>query len=136
MNLRNLAASVLCSCAVLALQAGDLPVEAQAKFLKVIATSGGGRIACGDPALKGALEAQGVTVDRTAMIVWASNPMEAKMAKQAGRLVVAGHRDLLAWAGIILEDEGGRPKLVFNTTNIKASRVQLSDAVMKIGSRM
>jgi hypothetical protein len=137
MRLIQLAFAALLPFAAATVQAGDLSPEIQAKFIKVIVSSSSiGKIACTEPALKAALEAQGVVVDSSSMIVWVTNPNEAKMLKAAGRLVIGGSRNLLALACVVLEEEGGRPKLLLNTANLKASRVQLSDAVMKIGEKL
>jgi len=122
--------------ACLALRA-DLPVETQAKILKVIvSSSGGNKIACGDPALKAALEAAGLVVDSGAPIVWTSNPAEARNMKTFGRLVVTDKRELAASAAIIIMDDGGRPKIMLNAANLKSAKVQLSDAVLKIAEKI
>lgn len=133
MKLKSLTLSLLVALAAGAAQAGELSPEVQAKFLKVIvSSSSAGKIACTDPALKAALEAQGVTVDGSSMIAWCTNPMEAKMLKGAGRLVIAGNRSFMATACIVMEEDGGRPKLLLNTANLRSARIQLSDTIMKI----
>ena len=137
MKIKQLTVSLLCAFGAFAVQAGDLSPEVTAKFLKVIvSTSGQGKISCSDAPLKSALEAQGVTVDSGAQIIWCTNPMDAKNQKTMGKLVVVGRRDLGANACIVIEEDGGRPKLIFNTANLQRSRVTLSDAVMKIGEKL
>lgn len=127
----------LLGMAALSVSAGDLTTEAQAKFLKVIVSSSGvGKIACSDAALKSALEAQGVTVDAGAPIAWASNALEAKNLKTAGRLVISGRHELLNAAGIVIEEQGGRPKILLNSANLNAAKVQVGDAILKIGEKM
>lgn len=137
MTFPRLALTALLTLSAPLAQAGDLAPEVQAKFIKVIVSSSSiGKIACADATLKAALEAQGVVVDPSSMIVWVTNPAEGKMLKAAGRLVIAGRKDMLGVACVVLEEEGGRPKLLLNTGNLKSARVQLSDAVMKIGEKL
>lgn len=122
--------------AALALRA-ELPPEVQAKILKVIVTSSGGnKIACSDPGLKAALEGAGLVVDSGAPIVWSTSSGEAKNLKTFGRLVVTDRRELSAYASIVILDDGGRPKIMLNPTNLKTAKVQLSDAVMKIAEKL
>lgn len=137
MRLRNLVLATLLPLAATVAQAGDLSPEIQAKFIKVIVSSSStGKISCSDGPLKAALEAQGVSVDSSAMIAWVTSAGEAKMLKTSGRLIIAGRRELLGNACVVLEEDGGRPKLLLNTANLKGSRIQLSDAVMKIGEKL
>ena len=118
----------------LAVRADDLSPETIAKFLKVIVTStGGNKIACSDPALKAAIEAAGLVVDSGAPIGWATNAMEAKNFKTFGRLVITGRRELGGAAAILIQEEGGRPKILLNPNNLKGSKVQISDAILKMG---
>lgn len=127
----------LVSTAAMTVRAGELSPEMEAKFLKVIVSSSGNtKISCNDSALKAALEAQGVTVDSSASIAWVSNPVEAKMAKSSGRLVITSKKELAASVSVVLEEEGGRPKILLNPTNLHASRVQLGDAVLKIAEKI
>lgn len=127
----------LAAVATLAVRAGELSPEVEAKFLKVIVTStGASKIACADPALKAALEAQGLTVEPGAPIVWATSAAEAKNYKAMGRLVISNSRSLAASASVLIEEDGGRPKIFLNTTNLHASRVQLGDVVLKITEKI
>jgi hypothetical protein len=137
MNLKPIALAFVWGFGALALQASDLTPEVTARFLKVIATtSGQTRIACQDGAVKTALEAQGMPVEAGAGIVWCTSVTEARMQKQLGKLVVVGRRDLVAMACIVLEEEGGRPRLVLNTTNIRTCKITLGDALMRIGEKL
>jgi len=109
----------------------------QAKIIKVIvSSSGGNKIACGDPALKAALEGAGLVVDSGAPIVWSTSPGEAKNLKTFGRLIITDRRELAAYASIVIQDDGGRPKIMLNPANLKTAKVQLSDAVMKIAEKI
>lgn len=127
----------LAAVATFAVRAGELTPEVEAKFLKVIVTSSGAsKISCSDPALKAALEAQGLTVDPSAPIAWATGQGEAKAFKAMGKLVIANRRDLAASASVLIEEDGGRPKIFLNTTNLHASKVQLGDVVLKITEKI
>ena len=127
----------LVTLATLTLRAGELSPEVEAKFLKVIMTSSGAtKIACSDAALKTALEAVGIVVDPSSSIVWASNMGEAKMGKMVGRLVVTNKRELASQASILLEEDGGRPKILVNTGNLHNCKVQVGDAVLKLGEKI
>lgn len=114
------------------LQAGELPPEVLAKFLKIAAADG--KIACKDPALKSALEAAGVTVDSGAKIIWCTNPNEIKMAKMSGKLCVVGRPELvIAGCGIAILDDGGKPKIMVNKAAIAASGANVSPMLFKVG---
>lgn len=118
------------------MHAGELPVDMQAKLLKIIASGAGStKVACREDALKAALEGAGVGVDGAAKIAWTNSPGEVRMLKSTGRLVVCGRQDLLTQgAGIAIVEDGGRPKIMLNSMNIKASGVQISDAILKAAS--
>ena len=136
MNLSPLLLAVAAT-ATLAVRAGDLTPEVEAKFLKVIVTSSGAsRISCSDPALKAALEAQGLTVEAGAPIAWVTGMGEAKAFKAMGKLVICAKRDLVSTASVLIEEEGGRPKIFLNTANLHASKVQLGDVVLKITEKI
>lgn len=127
----------LAAAASLALRAGELSPELEAKFLKVIISSSGNtKIGCSDSALKTALEAQGITIDSSSSIVWVTNSAEAKAYKAMGRLVIVSKRELAPMASMVLDEEGGRPKLLLNTANLRQSKVQLGDAVLKIAEKI
>jgi len=128
-----LAAAAVATLAVRA----DLTPEVEAKFLKaIIASSGTNKISCEEGALKAALEAQGIVVDSSAPICWVTNPAQAKTMKQFGRLVITNRRDLASSASVLILEDGGRPKLILNTANLKSAKVQLSDAVLKIAEKI
>ena len=137
MTLTRLATTLLLGFGALALQASDLTPEVTAKFLKVIAsTSGQSRVACLDGGVKAALETQGITVDAGAAVVWCTSAPEARVSKQQGKMVVVGRWDLSSMACILLEEDGGRPKLILNTANIRTCRTPVGDALMKIGEKL
>jgi len=117
-------------------RADDLSPELTAKVLKLIVASSGNKIACTEPTLKAALEALGVGIDPGAPIGWATSAMEAKNFKTFGRLVITGKRELAGAAAILIQEEGGRPKILLNPPNLKGAKVQISDAVLKMGSAL
>ena len=133
MNIKRISLAVLCC---LGLQAGDLSPEQTAKILKGIANGCGEfQITCKEPALRAALSGLGISVEDGSAMVWCSSAAEAKGQLHMGRLVVVGHRDLANSACVVVEEEGGRPKIVFNTANLRTCKVKLGDALMKIGEK-
>ena len=134
MILKRTIFTLLCS---LVLQAGDLSPEQTAKILKVIANGCGEfQIACKEPGLKGALSALGISVEDGSAMVWCTSVGEAKAQLHMGRLVVVGSRDLAGSACVVVGEEAGRPKIIFNTTNLRTCKVKLGDTVMKIGEKL
>jgi len=116
--------------------AGDLPADVAAKLVKIIATAAGGKVSCRDSTMKAALEGAGVTVDGDSKIVWATNPVEIKMLRTQNRLVITGNKSFLgSGAAIAICEDGGKPKIFLNQTNISASGVTLSDAIYKVGEK-
>jgi hypothetical protein len=137
MNVLRTLLLAVAAVATLAVRAGELTPEVEAKFLKVIVTSSGAsKISCSDPARKAALEAQGLTVDASAPIVWVTAANEAKALKAMGKLVISNTRNLAASASVLIEEDGGRPKIFLNTANLHASKVQLGDVVLKITEKI
>ena len=133
MKFRTSLLLLLTALAATVVHAGELSPEVEAKFLKaIVSSSGSTKIACSDPVLKAALEAQGLTVDASAMIVWATTSNEARAGKTMGRLVVTNKREFSANACVVLEEADGRPKLLLNTPNLHTAKVQLGDAMLKI----
>ena len=134
-KLHGFAALTVLGLVCMAARGGELCPEVKAKFIKVIASASGGKVACGDPAIRAALESAGVTIDGDSRIVWASNPIQAKAMKQTGRLVISGARESLSSAGVVLLEADGRPKILVNPANINASHVPIGDAILKIAER-
>lgn len=137
MRLSRLLAPLFLTACALQVNAGELPVEIQAKLLKIIANGAGtaGKVSCKDADLKAALEAQGMTIDDGAKVVFSNLAPQIKTLKTMGRLVVCGRPELLQQgASICISEDGGKPKIFLNPMNIKASGVQLSDAIMKAAS--
>jgi len=119
-------------------QAGDLPRDVQARFIKILAQSAGspGKVACRDAELLAELGKLGVTADAGSKVAWASNLTEVRSLKGAGKMVICGKQEWLAQgAAIALVEEGGKPQVILHMGHIAASGVSLSDAVLKIGKR-
>ena len=135
MNFRPIALTLLCCAGARAAQAGDLSPEQTAKILKVIAGSCGEfQIGCKEAPLKAALSALGISVEEGSPVVWCTTLQDAKANLAKGRMVVVGHRDLGSAACIVVEEDGGRPKILLNSTNLRACKLKLGDAIMKIGT--
>ena len=110
------------------------PVELT-PFLKVITTSAGspGRIACRDMDLGLQLKKSGVSPDASSPLAWAANETQLKDYLAEGKLVVAGDATLLAsGATIAVVKEHGKPVILISARNLAASKVTLSDSLMKI----
>jgi hypothetical protein len=118
------------------LSAEDLAPEIQARFVKAMAQgSGQSHIRCSDPAMKSALEAQGMTVDSASPMIWTNSPAEARMAKATGILVVSGRRDMIVNAAVVIQGDGGRPKFIVNAGNLRGCRIQLGDSIMRVSEK-
>ena len=119
-------------------QAGELPKDIQAKFIKILAQSAGspGRVVCHDPDMQAALTKVGVNSDGAAKVAWASSLTEVRSMKTMGKLVICGKQEWLTQgAAIALVEEGGKPQVILHMGHIAASGVSLSEAVLKIGKR-
>lgn len=115
--------------------AGDLAPEVAAKFIKILASTSGGKAFARDPAMKAALEGAGVVVDANAKVYWCTSPQEVKMAVMQRRLCVVGQSGLLgAGAAIALLEDGGRPKIAINKHAVDASGVSLPDMIFKVSA--
>ena len=119
------------------LSAEDLPVDLQAKFIKILLSSTGQfGFGCTAPELKGKLEASGIAVAPGFKMAWASSEAEIKTLQAAGKLVLVPK---LAWlklgGSISLIEEDGKPSIHLNLANIKASGMTLSDTIMKLAKK-
>jgi len=137
--MKPLLKALLAFLAWIPLSAGELPAEIQAKFIKILANSAntGGRVACKQASLLPELAKLGLTVDPGSKLAWASSEAEVKTLKSAGKLVVCGKLEWLPGGGAIaIVEEGGKPQIYFQVTNLAASGVTLSDAVLRVGKRI
>lgn len=128
-----------CLLSVLPLAGGELPVEAQAKFIKILAISAGSpsRIACNDPAVMAQLAKMGFTQDPAAKVAWAANENDVRSLKAPGRLIICGKLELLMAGGsAAIVDESGKPSIYLSMLNLSNTGVTLSDAVLKIAKRL
>jgi hypothetical protein len=120
-------------------QAGELPPEVTAKFMKILANaaSTGGSVAASSPEHAAAFRAQGLSVSPFSKLAWASSLAELRNLKNGGKLVVCGRVEWLAQgAGIALVAEGDKPAIYLHMGHISASGVSLSDTVLKIGKKL
>jgi hypothetical protein len=120
-----------------ALAGEDVPLAAQAKFLKsLISATGQFGFACSDPTLKPLLEANGVSVSPGFKMAWAASEAEAKALKAEGKLVIVPR---LAWlrsgGSIAVIEEEGKPAVYLNPVNVKASGMQLPDVILKMAKK-
>jgi len=121
---------VLCSSI---LHAGDLAAPTVAKFIRVIASSGGGKAACRDKEVAAELATLGVPVDAESKVVWVTLEAEVGKLAKLGRLVVGGKLEMLAaGASVALVAEGGRPTIYVSAKNLAGTGVTLPDSVLKI----
>jgi len=130
---------ILAAFVLTPIYAGDLPAEIQARFIKILANSAncGGRVGCKQPTLLPELAKLGIAVDSGAKVAWAASDVEAKALKSAGKLVICGKLEWLsAGAAIAVVDEGGKPQIYFQMSNLATSGVTLSDSVLKVGKRI
>jgi len=119
--------------------AGDLSPDMQAKFIKILASSAGspGKVGCSNAAVQAELGKIGISHDPSSKVVWASSEGEVKSMSAGGKLVLCGKLDWLSSGGAIaIVEEGGKPQIYLHMGNIAASKVTLSDAVLKIGKRL
>jgi hypothetical protein len=132
---------MLAVVATVALQAQTvqpLPVETEAKFLKVLLTSAGQfGFACNDATLKAKLEEEGVSVGPGFKYAWGSSEPEVKALKAQDRFIICPSLDWIkAGAALALVEENGKPALYASTANVKASGMTLPDAIAKIAKKI
>lgn len=120
------------------LNAGEIPPEMLAKFVKIICTSASStKVATKDAALSGKFTESGLAVDGGSKIAWASTEGEVASYKAAGKLVICPKIEWLTKGGsVAIIEEGGRPQIILHMGNIDASGVKLSDTILKIGKPM
>lgn len=115
---------------------GDLPTGIQAKFVKIIAGSGGATaVACKDGAMTGEFKTVGLAVDGGSKVAYAGS--EADLGAFKGKLIIVPKLEWLPKGGAIaVVEEGGKPAIYLHMGNISASGVTLSDTILKIGKKL
>jgi len=115
---------------------GELPVNIQVKFIKIIAGSVGiPSVACKDSSMATELRAIGISVDNSSKVVYVST--DSELAQVKGKFVIVTRLELLPKGGAIaIVEEGGKPAIYLHMGNIAASGVTLSDTILKIGKRL
>ncbi len=118
------------------LSAADLPGALQAKFIKIIAASGGASaVACKDAAMVGEIKQVGFGVDAGSKVAYAGS--ESELAAFKGKLIIVPKLDWLPKGGAIaIVEEGGKPAIYLHMGNIAASGVPLADSILKIGKKL
>ena len=120
-------------------QAGELPPEVLAKFVKLLSSSANsaGKVACKDGTMAGELAKLGINADGSSKVAWAASEGEVRSLKAAGKLVLCGKLEWLPAGGAIaIVEEGGKPQIYLHMGNIAASGVSLSDTILKIGKKL
>jgi hypothetical protein len=118
----------------LPLAGGELPVPAAAKLLALISRGAGenGRITCKNAEMVAELGKIGSEVNAASRVAWATTAEEVRMFTLQRKCVVANDPKFLsAGAGVVICEDGGKPKLMLNTRAISASGVTLSDQIVK-----
>lgn len=117
----------------LAATASELAPTPLSRLLKAIAVNSGegiGRVACNDEEVARALRREGVRVDPTASLAWASTEGEVREFSRSGKLVICPS---LAWvdagAAVVVQVEGGRPVYYLFQDQAKRSGVYLKSVV-------
>ena len=107
------------------LQSQDLPVAAQAKFLKsLLSAAGQFGFACG------------VSVSPGFKMAWAGSEAEARALKAEGKMVIVPRIPWLKTGGsIAIVEEDGKPAIYLNSANVKASGTQLPDVILKMAKK-
>lgn len=129
--------SLLFLVAFVPVNAGDVPPATQAKLLIIISRSAGsgGKVDCQfDPILA---KGFGADNDASSKIAWGTTESQVKSLKASGKLVVCSSLDLLPKGGsIAIVEEDGKPQIYLHMGNINASKVPLSDTILKIGKKL
>ena len=118
------------------LSAADLPGALQAKFVKLIAASGGASaVACKDAAMAGEIRQVGFAVDGGSKVAYAGS--EGDLAAFKGKLIIVPKLEWLPKGGsIAIIEEGGKPAIYLHMRNIASSGVPLADSILKIGKKL
>jgi len=104
-------------------------------FLRVISASLGspGRVACRDIDLSMQFKKDGLSPDPRSPMAFAASPEQIRTYLAEGKLVVCGEEaGLKLGAGIAVFKDKGKPIMVVNRTNVAATGLTLSDALLKI----
>ncbi|MDP2876941.1 MAG: hypothetical protein Q8O00_12215 [Holophaga sp.] len=139
MKAKNLALTLVLASFSAWTQAGELPPEVLAKFVKLLSSSANsaGKVACKDGGMAGELAKLGVNADGGSKVAWAASEAEVRSLKSAGKLVLCGKLEWLPAGGAIaIVEEGGKPQIYLHMGNISASGVALSDTILKIGKKL
>jgi len=128
--------AILLALVSMGIYAQDLPLNTQVKFLRIMMSSAGQYgIACPDAATKARLESVGINIGPTFKLGFATSEEEVKALKKAGKLVIVNNAVWLSsGASIAITSQDGKPQIMINAANIKASGVTVSDTLIKMGN--
>ncbi len=117
----------------LSLNAGEVPPEIAARFVKIISS---GKVACKDGAMAAALGGAGCTVDAGSKFAWGASEGEVKALAAGGKCVITNHVEWLASGGTVaIVEEGGKPQMYIHSGNLQASGASLPEAVLKVSKK-
>lgn len=130
--------SIVAVCFVLAAstlaQSADLPVEIQAKLVKIASE---GTVACKDATMAKAIQAIGATVNPDADFAYAATETEVKTYVAARKLVICPRAEWLGLgATLAVIDDNNRPNVLLNMRNMNQSKGKLSDSFRKIAKQL
>ena len=84
-----------------------------------------------------AIAASGCAVEPGSRLAYAASEGDLKGLKAAGKLIICPRLEWLSQgASIAIVEENNRPQVYLNMSNLAASGVTLSDAILKIGKRL
>jgi hypothetical protein len=119
--------------AALSLNAGEVPPEIAARFVKIISS---GKVACKDATMATALGGAGCAVDPGSKFAWAASEGEVKSLSAGGKCVITNRVEWLASGGTIaIVEEGGTPQMYIHSGNLQASGASLPEAVLKVSKK-
>lgn len=124
---------VVAGMAALGAVSSELAPTPLSRLLKAIAANSGegiSRVACNDPEVARALRREGVRVEPTALLAWASSEVEVRELSREGKLVICPNQDWVdAGASVVVQVEGGRPVYYLYQDQAKRSGVYLRAVV-------
>lgn len=119
---------------LLAVAQPSLSASEIAGYLRLISTQAQspGRVACRDLDMALQLKKAGISTDPRSTVAWAANAEQARAFQGEGKLVICSDRSLVgSGAALVLEQEGGKIRLLIHLGHAKASGVALSDTLLK-----
>jgi len=113
---------------------GPVSFTELSQYLKVIASNGGfpGQIACRDVNISMRLKKHGISVDFRSSVAWASTIDQVCKFRDERKFVICSDPEFLEFgACMAIIREHGKPVLMLNRKNYKASGYLLPDIILK-----